>query len=177
MRIVQHLSHDHRTILLMLVAPIILMWLLAWVFENDTRTFNAIAPALLGVFPLVIMFLVTSIATLHERTGGTMERLMAMRTGKFDIIGGYALAFGIFDAIQSLLVSSFAMYVLGRSVAGPQWFVAVVAVFDTLLGVALGLLVSAFARTKLQTVQFLPALIFPQIMIYGLFVPLDKLPG
>lgn len=152
------------------------MSLLAWVFSNNDRMFNSIAPALLGVFPFVIMFLITSITTLRERTGGTLERLMSMRISKADIIVGYALAFGIFGVIQSIITSSVAIYWLGMDVAGPQWFVIVVAIADTLLGVALGLLASAFARTEFQAVQFMPAFIFPQLIVCGLFVPLAQLP-
>lgn len=152
------------------------MSLLAWVFSNNDRMFNAIAPALLGVFPFVIMFLITSITTLRERTGGTLERLMSMRISKADIIIGYALAFGIFGIVQSVITSSVAIYWLNMDVAGPQWFVIIVAIADTLLGVALGLLASAFARTEFQAVQFMPAFIFPQLLVCGLFVPLAQLP-
>lgn len=175
-RILGQLSHDHRTIALMLIAPCLLISLLWWVFSENERMFDAVAPAMLGVFPFIVMFLVTSITTLRERVTGTMERLMAMPIGKFDVIIGYAIAFGIFGVIQSLLTSSVAIFLLGMDVAGPQWFVVVVALLDTLLGVALGLLVSAFARTEFQAVQFMPALIFPQVIICGLFVPLSKLP-
>jgi len=175
-RILQQLLHDKRTIALMFLAPTVLMSLLAWVFSNNDRIFNSIAPALLGVFPFVIMFLITSITTLRERTGGTLERLMTMRISKADIIVGYALAFGIFGIVQSIITSSVAIYWLGMDVAGPQWFVIVVAIADTLLGVALGLLASAFARTEFQAVQFMPAFIFPQLIVCGLFVPLGQLP-
>jgi len=175
-RILQQLLHDKRTIVLMFLAPTILMSLLAWVFSNNEHMFNTIAPALLGVFPFVIMFLITSITTLRERTGGTLERLMTMRISKADIIIGYALAFGIFGIVQSIITSSVAIYWLGMDVAGPQWFVIVVAIADTLLGVALGLLASAFARTEFQAVQFMPAFIFPQLIVCGLFVPLAQLP-
>ena len=176
LRILLQLAHDPRTIVLMLGAPLLLMWLLSWVFSDNTKMFDMIAPALLGVFPFVIMFLVTSITTLRERTGGTMERLMAMPIAKFDIIAGYAIAFGIFGALQSVITSTFAIRVLSMDTQGPQWFVILVAVADTLMGVALGLFVSAFARTEFQAVQFMPALIFPQLIVCGLFVPLDKLP-
>ena len=175
-RILQQLAHDHRSIALMLIAPTLLMSLLWWVFSDNEAVFNSVAPAMLGVFPFIIMFLITSITTLRERNGGTMERLMTTRIGKFDIILGYGLAFGIFGAIQSLITSSVAIYLLSMDVTGPQWFVVVVALLDTLLGVALGLFVSAFARTEFQAVQFMPALILPQVLICGLFVPLDKLP-
>lgn len=176
LRILLQLAHDPRTIVLMLGAPLLLMWLLSWVFSDNSKMFDMIAPALLGVFPFVIMFLVTSITTLRERTGGTMERLMAMPIAKFDIIAGYAIAFGLFGALQSVITSTFAIRVLGMDTQGPQWFVILVAVADTLMGVALGLFVSAFARTEFQAVQFMPALIFPQLIVCGLFVPLDKLP-
>lgn len=175
-RILQQLSHDHRTIALMLIAPCLLITLLWWSFGDNDRMFDSVAPAMLGVFPFVVMFLVTSITTLRERVTSTLERLMVMPIGKADIIVGYAIAFGIFGIIQSLLTSSVAIFLLGMDVAGPQWFVVVVALVDTLLGVALGLLVSAFARTEFQAIQFMPALIFPQVLVCGLFVPLDKLP-
>lgn len=176
-RIIEQLTHDKRTIALMFVAPTVLMALLWWVFSDNTHAFNMVAPAMLGVFPFVIMFLITSITTLRERTSGTMERLMAMPVGKGDIIGGYALAFSLFGIVQSLITTAVAVYLLGMDVAGPLWFVVVVAIVDTLLGVALGLFTSAFARTEFQAVQFLPALIFPQVIVCGLFVPLDQLPN
>ena len=175
-RIIQQLLHDKRTIALMFLAPTLLMSLLYWVFSDDSKMFNIFGPALLGVFPFIVMFLVTSITTLRERSSGTMERLMAMPVAKFDIIAGYALAFGLFGAIQSLVTSSVAIYLLGLEVAGPQWFVVAIAILGTILGVALGLFVSAFAKTEFQAVQFMPALIFPQVIICGLFVPLEKLP-
>lgn len=175
-RILQQLSHDHRSIALMLIAPTLLISLLWWVFSDNEAIFDSVAPAMLGVFPFIIMFLITSITTLRERNGGTMERLMTTRIGKLDIILGYGIAFSIFGALQSLITSSVAIYLLGMDVAGPQWFVVFVALIDTLLGVALGLFVSAFARTEFQAVQFMPALILPQILVCGLFIPLDRLP-
>ena len=175
-RIIQQLSHDKRTIALMFLAPTLLMVLLWWVFSSNTKLFNAIAPALLGVFPFVIMFLITSITTLRERTGGTLERLMATRVGRFDIILGYALAFSVFGIVQSLITTAVAVYILDMNVAGPLWFVVVISVLDTILGVALGLLASAFAKTEFQAVQFMPAFIFPQLIVCGLFVPLAQLP-
>lgn len=175
-RILLQLAHDHRTIALMLIAPIVLMSLLYWVFSDNLQVFDMTAPALLGVFPFVIMFLITSITTLRERTSGTMERLMTTPISKLDIIVGYAVAFTVFGIVQSIITSTFAIQVLGMNVPGPQWFVILVAGVDTILGVALGLFVSAFARTEFQAVQFMPAFILPQVLVCGLFVPLSALP-
>jgi ABC-2 type transport system permease protein len=176
-RILRQLSHDPRTIALIFVVPCILMALLRWLFDENIATFDRIAPALLGIFPFVIMFLITSITTLRERTGGTMERLMALPIGKLDLVLGYMLAFGLLAIVQALLVSTLMLYGFDLNVAGPHWFLIVMALADALLGTALGIFVSAFARTEFQAVQFMPALIIPQILIGGLFMPLDQMPA
>lgn len=176
-RILQQLSHDKRTVGIMFLAPALLVSLIWWVFSDNERMFNTIGPALVGIFPFTVMFLVASITTLRERITGTLERLLALPIGKFDIIFGYAIAFGIFGLVQSLITSSVAIYLLGLNVQSPEWFMLLVAVLDTFVGVALGLMVSAFASTEFQAVQFMPVLIFPQFIVCGLFVPLSQLPS
>ncbi len=176
-RILRQLKHDPRTIALIFVVPCILLSLLRWMYSDNLTVFNHIAPALLGVFPFIIMFIITSITTLRERTSGTMERLMATRLGKLDLIVGYMLAFGLLAIVQALLASGLLLYGFGLVVAGPVWFLVVMALADALLGTALGLFVSAFARTEFQAVQFMPAFVLPQFLIGGLLVPLAQMPS
>ncbi|MDQ1603448.1 MAG: type transport system permease protein [Actinomycetota bacterium] len=175
-RVLGQLRHDPRTIALLLVVPCVLISLLAWVYDG-TPVFDRIGAPLLGVFPFVVMFLVTSVATLRERTSGTLERLLTMPIAKLDFLLGYALAFGILAVLQAALASSLSLFVLGLDVAGPAWLLVLVALLDALLGMALGLLVSAFAATEFQAVQFLPAIVLPQFLLCGLLVPRDDLPG
>ena len=176
LRILRQLSHDHRTVALIFLVPCILLALLRWLYADNLTVFNVIAPALLGIFPFVIMFIITSITTLRERTGGTMERLMALPIGKLDLVLGYMLAFGLLAIVQATLASLVLLYWLGLDVSGPHWFLVVMALADALLGTALGIFVSAFARTEFQAVQFMPALIIPQILIGGLLMPLSQMP-
>jgi ABC-2 type transport system permease protein len=176
-RVLTQLLHDPRTIGLMFVVPCVLLGLLAWMYQSTPHMFDRVGPALLGIFPFVVMFLITSVATLRERSSGTLERLMALPIGKFDFILGYALAFGLLAVVQATLASEIAIHVYGMHVAGPEYLVLVVALADALLGMALGLFVSAFARTEFQAVQFLPALILPQFLLCGLLVAVDALPG
>jgi ABC-2 type transport system permease protein len=174
-RVLAQLRADHRTIGLMLVVPCVLIGLLAWIFK-DTPVFNLIGASLLGVFPFVVMFIVTSVATLRERISGTLERLFVTPMGKGDFMFGYALAFGVMAILQALIATAFAVYVCGLTVAGPQWQLVVVAVLDAILGTALGLLASGFARTEFQAVQFMPAFVLPQFLLCGLIVARDRLP-
>lgn len=175
-RILQQLSHDHRTLAMIFVVPCLLLSLLAWLFSDNEHMFDQLGPSLLAIFPMIIMFLITSIATLRERTSGTLERILTTPIGKMDILLGYALAFGVLAVIQATLASAVSLWLLGMDVAGPEWMLIVIALSDALLGSALGLMLSAFARSEFQAVQFMPAFILPQLLLCGLLVPLNKMP-
>jgi ABC-2 type transport system permease protein len=176
-RVLIQLRRDRRTLVMLLVLPCVIMTLLWWMFQDKPAFgFGTLAPALLALIPFIIMFLVTSVTTLRERTSGTLERLLAMPMGKGDFLVGYALAFGLVAAVQSALAVGLSVWFLDLEVAGPVWMLLVVAVVDAVLGSALGLFVSAFARTEFQAVQFMPALVIPQILLCGLFVARDDLP-
>jgi ABC-2 type transport system permease protein len=174
-RVLRQVGHDHRTIGLLLVVPCVLLGLLAWIF-NNTPVFDALGAPLLGIFPFVVMFLVTSVTTLRERQSGTLERLLTMPLGKADLVGGYAIAFGLLAAVQALVATGFSVWVLGLRVTGPAWQLVVVAVVVAVLGSTLGIFVSAFAANEFQAVQFMPAFVLPQFLLCGLLVPRDSLP-
>lgn len=175
-RVLQQLRHDPRSIALMLVAPSLLVGLFAWLFVDQEGVFDRFGGAILALFPFIVMFLVTSITTLRERRSGTLERLMTTPLGKADFIFGYALAFGLLAILQAVITVAFAVFVCGLTTDGPLWQLGLVAVLDAVAGTALGLLASAFATTEFQAVQFLPLLVFPQIILGGLFMPRDEMP-
>jgi ABC-2 type transport system permease protein len=174
-RVLRQLGHDPRTIALMLVVPCVLLTLLRYVFDDSPRTFDSAGAALLGIFPLITMFLVTSIATLRERTSGTLERLLSMPLAKTDLLAGYALAFGAVAVVQAALATGLTVAVLGLDTTGSAWLLLLVALADAFLGTALGLFVSAFAASEFQAVQFMPAVLLPQLLLCGLFVPRDAM--
>jgi ABC-2 type transport system permease protein len=169
-RVLQQLRHDPRTIALILLVPCLLEFLLQQLFGRHSPVFQKVGTPLLGMFPFITMFLVTSITMLRERTSGTLERLMTMPLHKVDILAGYAAAFALVAVVQATLVSTVAFGLLGLEVAGPRWVVVALAVANAVLGSTLGLFVSAFAQTEFQAVQFMPATVFPQILLCGLFV-------
>lgn len=174
-RVLRQLRSDPRTIGLLVVVPCVLIGLLAWIYRG-TPVFDEVGPGMLGLFPFVVMFVVTSVATLRERTSGTLERLLTTRLGKADFMCGYALAFGLAAIVQALVAAGFAVWVCGLQIRGPMWMLVVVAVADAVLGTALGLLGSGFARTEFQAVQLMPAFVLPQFFLCGLLIPRDALP-
>jgi ABC-2 type transport system permease protein len=176
-RVLRQLRSDHRTIALLLVVPTLLMVLLRYVYDGSPAVFNHIGLPLLGIFPFVTMFLVTSVAMLRERTSGTLERLLTTPMGKLDLLLGYGLAFAVAALVQVTVASGVAFTWLRLDAPGGVAPVVLIAVADALLGMSLGLFVSAFAATEFQAVQFLPAIVLPQFLLCGLLAPRDQMLG
>jgi ABC-2 type transport system permease protein len=174
-RILRQLKHDKRTIALLVIVPTLLLTLLYFMYEDAPLIFDHIALIMLGIFPFIIMFLVTSIAMLRERTTGTLERLLTTPLRKTDLLFGYGIAFGVAAAVQASIASALAYLLLGLETAGNAGLVVLIAVANAVLGVALGLLASAFAKTEFQAVQFMPVVALPQILLCGLFVPREAM--
>ena len=169
-RILSQLRHDRRTIGLLLVVPPLLLTLLYYMFKQAHPVFNGVGLIMLGVFPFVIMFLITSIAMLRERTSGTLERLLTTPMGKLDLLFAYGVAFGIAAAVQASIATGIAYWLLDLKTAASPGQVIGIAIANAVLGVSLGLFFSAFARTEFQAVQFMPVVVVPQLLLCGLFV-------
>jgi ABC-2 type transport system permease protein len=176
-RVLRQLRHDRRSVALILAVPAVLLALVHSMFSGDGDRFDDIGLVLLGVFPFLTMFLITSISMLRERTSGTLERLLTLPLAKLDLLAGYGIAFGVAAAVQALVAGGLVFGLLGLDTAGSPSLVVLIAVVVGVLGVALGLLCSAFARSEFQAVQFLPVVVLPQLLLCGLFVPRDDMSG
>jgi ABC-2 type transport system permease protein len=170
-RVLRQLRRDPRTLALVFVVPPLLITLFRYVFDGQPATFDRIGGPMVGIFPFSSMFVVTSIAMLRERTSGTLERLMSLPLARLDLLLGYGIAFAAVAAVQASLTAAVAFGVLGLDVGGPIWLVVLLAIANAVLGMSLGLFVSAFARTEFQAVQFMPAFVFPQLLLCGLIEP------
>ncbi|MGH8791408.1 MAG: ABC transporter permease [Stackebrandtia sp.] len=177
LRVLRQIANDRRTVALLLLVPTLLLALLRYVMNDAPQVFNAVGLSMLGVFPFVTMFLVTSVAMLRERTSGTLERILTTPIHKFDLIGGYALAFAVAAVLQSVIATGTAYWLLDLETQGSTGLVVLIAAANALLGVAIGLLVSAFANSEFQAVQFMPAVVLPQFLLCGLIWPRGEMIG
>ena len=174
-RVLRQVRRDRRTLALVLLVPPLLLTLFKFVFDDQPQTFARVGPPMVGIFPFISMFLVTSIAMLRERTSGTLERLMSLPLAKLDLLLGYGIAFAALAVVQASVTSLVAFGPLGLDTAGPVWLIVALAVANAVLGMALGLCLSAFAETEFQAVQFMPAFVLPQLLLCGLLVPTDQM--
>ncbi|MBB3035837.1 ABC transporter permease [Hoyosella altamirensis] len=174
-RALRQLSRDHRSVVMILFLPSFLLTILYYMYRDNPLLFESIATIMLGILPFVVMFLITSIAMLRERTSGTLERLMASPLNKLDLLFGYGLAFGLAAAAQAIVTITVVYWAFDVRPTAGLLPVVVIALVNATLGVALGLLSSAFARTEFQAVQFMPLIVLPQVLLCGLFVPRDQM--
>jgi ABC-2 type transport system permease protein len=174
-RVVSQLRRDPRTIVLLLAVPCVLMILVDQLFAGRERVFQSVGVPMLGLFPLISMFLVTSITMLRERTTGTLERLLTTPLTKLELLVGYGLAFAAVAVVQAVIVSLVGFGLLGLDAAHSKLLIVALAVANAILGMSFGLFVSAFAQTEFQAVQFMPAFVLPQILLCGLFVDREQM--
>ena len=175
LRVLAQLRRDRRTVVLLLALPALLVTLMRYVLDGQPAAFARIAAPLVGVFPFFTMFLVTSVTMLRERTSGTLERLMSLPLGKGDLLAGYGVAFALAAAAQVAVTCAVTFGALGVEVAGSLGLVVVIALGNAVLGMALGQFVSAFATSEFQAVQFMPAVVVPQLLLCGLLVATDRM--
>ena len=139
-------------------------------------TLDYFGPAFVALVVFFLVFVVTSVSFLRERSQGTLERLMASPLRRGEIVLGYMAGFGIVALVQSLLVLVFALAVLRIHNEGN---VLLVFLFEALLAIGavnLGIFLSMFARTEFQAVQFIPIVLLPQVLLSGILFPIANEP-
>lgn len=176
-RVARQLRHDPRTLALVTFVPSVLAWLVHQIFDGEEPISSQVEMTLLAMFPLLLMFLLTAVATVRERSSGTLERLMAAPIHKVDVIGGYALAYGALAIVQTSLLTAVCYWGLDMQLRGGIVWMLLVSLATALLGIALGLLASAVSRSEFQAVQFMPIVVLPQVLLCGLFGPREEMAG
>ncbi|MGV0792126.1 ABC transporter permease [Mycolicibacterium sp. XJ1819] len=182
-RILRQLLADHRSIAMILVVPVVVLSLMYFMFGDVPAQpgapsgFNTACLVLLGLFPMFMMFVITSITMQRERASGTLERILATPLRRIELLAAYGTAFSIAAAVQATVACMTAFWLLGFDTAGSPLWVVLIAIVNAVLGVGLGLACSAFARTEFQAVQFIPLVMVPQLLLAGIIVPRAAMPN
>ena len=183
-RIAKQLIRDKRSLAMIILVPILLLFLLSVLLgENmnmpdtpvEVTIFDSIGFVLLGILAFFMIFLLSGISFVRERTSDTLERLMLTPVKTLSVVGGYVLGFGVFAVIQSTLMILFAKFVLEMSFAGNFLLAMFIMLLLAMSAVVTGILVSAVSKNEFQVVQFIPVIIIPQIFFTGI-IPIDSLP-
>ncbi|MFP4323014.1 MAG: ABC transporter permease [Anaerolineales bacterium] len=153
---------------------------LAETYENggaDFDTLDYMAPALIGMFVFMFVFLLTSVSFLRERMAGTLERLQATPIHSLEIITGYMLGFLLFGLVQSIVILLFTVFVMDVHYTGNLLNVFVVEALLVIVAVNLGIFLSTFARNEFQVLQFMPLVVVSQFFLGGVVWAVEDMPG
>lgn len=142
--------------------------------DEDTEYFDVLSPLLVGFFVFFFVFLISGIGLLKERTSGTLERLMSSPIRRVEIVIAYLIGFGFFAIIQTVIVVLYSINVLDIVIVGSIWNVMLINLLLALVALSLGILLSTFAATEFQMIQFIPVVIVPQVFFSGIF-PLNQM--
>ena len=145
--------------------------------DGDLDALDVLGGPFIGLVVFFLVYVVTSVSFLRERSLGTLERLMASPLRRTEIVVGYMLGFTLVALVQAAEVLAFGLLVLNLYDAGPVWLIFGIEVLLALAAVNLGIFLSTFARNEFQAVQFIPLVVVPQVLLSGLLVPVSSEPG
>lgn len=171
-RLLVGLRGDRRTLALVAVVPAFVVYLVSEVFPRP----EPVAPILLGVFVFVLTYVLTAVGFLRERTEGTLERVLVTPVSRTGLVLGYVLGYGVLAAVQAAVLLVAAVVFLGTEFANGVWLFVLVELLGALSALGLGVLLSLFAETEFEALQFIPAVITPQVILGGTFLPVAELP-
>lgn len=137
--------------------------------DKNTSTFDTFSPILIGVFVFLFVFLISGMGFLLERTSGTLERMLMTPIKRIEVVTGYMIGYGILAVLQTIVIVTFSVYVFKLASPESIWKVIVINLFVALVALSLGLLMSSFAKTEFQMMQFIPLIIVPQVFLSGIF--------
>lgn len=181
-RIFKQLLHDHRSLAMALLVPSALLSLFKLILDNEINgrpigNFDTLAPPLIATFVFLFVFILSTVSFLRERTEGTFERMLTTPVRHRDIIIGYMLGFLGLAIAQSAINVTFLVWVLGAESSGSLILVFLIQFMLAVCAVNLGVMLSTFARTELQAVQFVPMVVVPQVILAGTIFPIAVLPS
>lgn len=140
-------------------------------------TLDYFGAAFMGLVVFFLVFVITIVAFLRERSQGTLERLMASPLRRPEIVLGYMLGFSVLALIQAIEVLAFSLLVLHVHNSGNVGLIFILEALMAIVAVNLGIFLSMFARTEFEAVQFIPLVIVPQVLLSGIIFPVSSEPG
>ena len=142
--------------------------------DDNSTFFDSINPILINFFVFFFVFIISGVSLINERTSDTLERLMATPIKRYQVVLGYIMGYGSIAIIQTLLIVTYAIYILDITVVGSIWLILLINILTALIALTLGILLSSFAKSEFQIIQFVPLVIIPQVFFTNI-MPVENM--
>lgn len=143
----------------------------------DLEMMDSVGPAVLGLVVFFFTFITAAISFLRERTQGSLEKFMVSPLTRPEMVAGYLLGFSLFALLQSATTLLVVVFVFGVPMNGNPLTAFAVLLLLGSGALVLGAFFSNFAKTEFQVVQFIPMVILPQVVLSGVWWPLESIPA
>ncbi|MDQ1371663.1 MAG: transporter permease [Candidatus Thermoplasmatota archaeon] len=146
------------------------------VYGEGAEFIDFFAPGVMGLAAMMVTFMLSIISFVHERSTGTLDRLLTTPATEGEIVAGYALALGLVGLIQSTVILVTAVALFQVQIVGSPLLVLLIIFVLGAGNQGLGFLLSSNAKNEFQAVQFMPIILFPSILLAGVFWPIEAVP-
>ena len=147
-----------------------------YIFGYDLKMMDTVGPAILGLVVFFFTFINAAIAFIRERSQGTLEKFMVSPLSRVEMVSGYVLGFSLFTILQSATTLFVVTALFGVPLRGSALTALGIVLLLGAGALVLGAFFSNFARSEFQVVQFIPLIITPQIVLCGIWWPLQSVP-
>lgn len=146
-----------------------------YIYGNEnTDLFDTFTPILIGFFVFFFVFLISGISLLKERSSGTLDKLLSSPIRRSEIVFGYLIGYGIFAIIQTFVIVFYSIYVLNINILGSLPLVILTNIITAFVALSFGTLLSTFANSEFQMMQFIPVVVIPQVFFSGI-IPISNM--
>jgi ABC-2 type transport system permease protein len=179
-RVIQQIIHDHRFLVLSIVAPTLIIYILFVFFNSVNRPFfdkKAFVPPVGAYMVHFLTYVLSAIVLVRERTAHTLTRMFVSGYQRGSIIGGYVIAYSIIATLQSLVVLIELNYLFDLKYDLATFFsIYIVIWLLAIISIALGIFFSNFARNEGHVLPTVPLVLIPSVFFSGMIVSVDVLP-
>jgi ABC-2 type transport system permease protein len=182
-RVLRQIAHDKRFVgisFIMPVAVIYMMWIYFEAIDPSNRAFTVekFIPPYSAFIVHFITYVLCAIVLVRERTAQTLARMFISGYRRVSVIGGYLMAYSLIATIQSLLVLIGSNYLFELEYSLQTFLQLYVVIWLlAIVSIALGILVSNFARNEGQVLPFIPLILMHSVFFSGMIIPVSDLPN
>lgn len=146
-------------------------------FNPQLVSAHFIVPGLVALILVMICALLTSIAIARERETGTLEQILTTPVAPAEVIIGKVIPYMLIGAVDAALILAAGTWIFGVPMNGSWWVLAGYTLIYIFISLALGLLISTFARTQqIAMIAALMGTMLPTLLLSGFIFSISSMP-
>lgn len=145
-------------------------------YNPDFVTAFYMVPGILGLVLTMTMVMITSMAIVREREHGTLEQLIVTPLKAYELMLGKIIPYIFVGLVQAAVALLAGIIVFDLPIRGNLIELFVCTCLFIIASLALGILISNFAKTQMQAMQLSFFVFLPSVLLSGFMFPREAMP-